>query len=60
MVVFSGLADHYFNTSLFSPGSLLNYNHISSSPGTVFMSIINEEQFTAVCVEGFFYGKLSA
>ena len=52
--VFSGLADHwhYSNTSLL-------YYHLSSSPGTVFMISLHEANFIAVCLEGFFYGKIS-
>ena len=60
-VVFSGIADHwhYSNTSLFS---FFYYNHIiSSSPSTVFMATREELEmlFIAVCIEGFFYGKIS-
>ena len=51
--IFSGLADHwhYSNTSLFSPSS--------SSAGTVFMITQYEAMLINVCLEGFFYGKIS-
>ena len=52
-LVFNGIADHwhYSNTPLFSLSS--------SSAGTGSMITREEALFIAVCLEGFFYGKIS-
>ena len=52
----------YSNTSLFKfslSSVIITSAEASSSPGTVFMTTSEEALFFAVCLEWFFYGKIS-
>ena len=54
--VFSGEADRPPFQLISVPPPLPS----SSSPGSILMTIVDEAYFTAICAEGFFYGKICA
>ena len=59
--VFSGLDDHTIPTHLYftSSTSIITSPGFFFCPGTIFMITAQEASFIAICLEGFFYGKIS-